>query len=171
MDLVIKAVNFAGMKHNGQVRKGSGLPYVLHPVIVSLLVAKYKDSKDLESLQAACILHDCLEDTDTNFVELATEFTPLIASLVLELTSDKKEIERIGKNEYMKKHMAGMSKYAFLIKLADRLSNVMDQPKKKYLEDTLELMGYLYEERKLTNTHKEIMKKIVETCKKGLKKK
>ena len=164
MDLVIKAITFASEKHRGQTRKGSGLPYVTHPIIVSLLVAKYKDSKELESLQAAAILHDCLEDTYTNFVELATQFTPLVASLVLELTSDKKEIKKVGKNEYMKKHMSGMSKYAFLLKLADRLSNVMDQPKKEYVKDTLDLMNYLESNRVLTKTHKTIINKIKEVC-------
>lgn len=158
--LVIKAIQFASAKHDGQKRKGSGLPYVTHPIIVAYLLAKFKQSKRLEELMAAAILHDTLEDTDTNFVELATEFTPFVAGLVLELTSDEKEIKKIGKNEYMKIHLCGMSSYALTLKLVDRLSNIMDEPTTKYLSDTMELMGHIESKRKLSDTQIRLVDEI-----------
>lgn len=158
--LVIKAIQFASAKHDGQKRKGTGLPYITHPIIVAYLLAKYKQSKRLEELMAAAILHDTLEDTDTNFIELATEFTPFVAGLVLELTSDEKEIKKIGKNEYMKIHLCGMSSYALTLKLVDRLSNIMDEPSDKYKKDTLELVMHLEQNRKLSLTQIEIIDEI-----------
>jgi (p)ppGpp synthase/HD superfamily hydrolase len=125
--LLIKAVQFAGEKHKGQYRRESGLPYVIHPITVAFLLAENKESKKLEELMVAALLHDTLEDTDATFEEIAREFTPMVASLVLELTSDPEEIEEIGKNEYLTKKMVGMSSYALVIKLADRLSNIMDR--------------------------------------------
>lgn len=158
--LVIKALQFAAQKHKGQERKSSGLPYVTHPVITAYLLAKYKKSKRIDELIAAAILHDTLEDTDTNFIELASEFTPLIASLVLELTSDKEQIKLVGKNEYLKKKMIGMSSYALLLKLVDRLSNIMDNPKDSYKTDTINMMRFLEENARLSNTHKAIIADI-----------
>jgi len=158
--LVIKALQFAAQKHKGQERKGSGLPYVTHPVIAAYLLAKYKKSKRFDELVAAAILHDTLEDTDTNFIELASEFTPLIASLVLELTSDEEQIKLVGKNEYLKKKMLGMSSYGLLLKLVDRLSNIMDNPKDNYKTDTINMVRFLEENARLSNTHKAIIADI-----------
>ena len=167
--MIIKAISFATEKHRGQKRRESGFPYVTHPIIVSELLRQYKVSKKLDSLIVACLLHDTLEDTDTNFVEIATIFSPLVSGLVLELTSDKEEISRLraslgklkGKTEYLKKKLVGMSSYALVIKLVDRLSNVSDNPSKDYLESTTELMKHLSENRSLSNTQKNIVGDIM----------
>jgi len=167
-NMIIKAIQFATEKHKGQERRESGLPYVTHPIIVSELIRQYKSSKQLESLIVAALLHDTLEDTDTNFIEIATEFSPMVAGLVLELTSDKKEIKRLkeihgkdkGKNEYLKRKMLGMSSYGLVIKLVDRLSNISDNPSDKYKENTIELLEFLVLERKLSKTHQRIVSDI-----------
>lgn len=164
MKLVLKAIHFAVKKHEGQLRKVSGDPYVVHPLKVSYLLAAYKRSKKMDEILAAAILHDTLEDTETNFVELATEFTPLVASLVLELSNDKAEIAKIGKLEYQKKKMLGISNYALLIKLADRMHNVSDSPTMNMVEDTINLMQYLFSNRKLTKTQEQMYTDILEIC-------
>lgn len=43
--MVLDALFYAHELHKGQVRKGSNLPYISHPVAVSYLVAQYKRSK------------------------------------------------------------------------------------------------------------------------------
>jgi (p)ppGpp synthase/HD superfamily hydrolase len=165
---ILRAIEFATDKHNGQKRRGTGIDYIVHPIIVSELLRKYKSSKHLNTLIIASLLHDTLEDTDTNFVEIATKFSPMVAGLVLELTSDTDEIDRLkkeigkdkAKNAYMKRKLLGMSSYALVIKLVDRLSNVMDKPSKKYLLDTTELLKWLGENRKLSKTQVQIVKDI-----------
>lgn len=169
MNLVLKAIKFADLKHEGQVRKGSGEKYVTHPVAVSYLVSAYKQSKRLDELIVAAILHDTLEDTDTTFVELATEFTPLVASLVLELTNDPHQIEILGKLEYQTRKMIGMSSYGLVIKLADRLHNISDQPTEKMVADTLKLMEALLLRRKLSDTHINLIDEILSICVKAAK--
>ena len=164
MTLILKALNFAKRKHAGQVRKGSGAAYVTHPVAVSYLVAAYKRSKHLDEMLVAAILHDCLEDTKTTFVELVKEFTPLVASLVLELSNDPAEIKKVGKLEYQKKKLVGMSSYGLVIKLADRLHNISDQPTMKMILDTMDLMAYLMKNRKLSKTHKALVADILKIC-------
>lgn len=160
MKNILKALQFATKKHEGQFRKGSGLEYVTHTIAVSYLVGKYKTSKKLEHLIIAAILHDTLEDTDTSFIELANEFGPLVASLVLELTNDPEQIKKFGKLEYQKRKCLGISSYALVIKLCDRLHNISDQPTDKMVSDTDVLLNFLKDSRKLSKTHKEIIKEI-----------
>jgi (p)ppGpp synthase/HD superfamily hydrolase len=162
--MIYKAIKFAEDKHKGQIRKVSGAPYVTHPINTSYLLAKFKRSKHIEELIAASILHDTLEDTETTFVELATEFSPLVASLVFELTSDEEQIKILGKNEYFKKKLLGISSYGLVLKLVDRLSNVRDNPKLQYIQDTIDLMNYISRKRKLTKSQKAIVEEILCVC-------
>jgi len=164
MTLLLKALDFAKRKHAGQVRKGSGAAYVTHPVAVSYLVAAYKRSKHLDEMLVAALLHDCLEDTNTTFKEIAINFTPLVASLVLELSNDPVEIKKVGKLEYQKRKVVGMSSYGLVIKLADRLHNLSDHPTMKMVTDTMELLNFLKKNRKLSNTHKALVADILKIC-------
>jgi len=166
-NLVLKAIQFASSKHKGQERRGTGLPYVTHPMIVMELVQQYKgDSKHLDSLKCCALLHDTIEDTDCTYHELEREFSPMIASIVLELTSDAERIKEVGKNVYLKNKMLGMSQYAFTLKLLDRLSNVMDNPSQKYVEDTKEMVVFLRKNRDHnTERHERIFKRIYDVCK------
>jgi len=163
---MIKAITFAATKHKGQKRKGSKLPYVIHPIIVSHLISKYKkESVHLEDLQIAALLHDTLEDTNATYIELETNFGPLVASIVMELTSDNEMIKKIGKNNYLKQKMIDMSKYAFILKLIDRFSNILDEPTEKYVIDTLDMMDYLIHNRKdITERQIGIIGDIREEC-------
>jgi (p)ppGpp synthase/HD superfamily hydrolase len=164
MNIVLHALQFAIKKHKGQVRRVSGAPYVIHPILVSYLVAKYKTSRCLEELIAAAILHDTLEDTNTTFQELARYFPPLVVTLVQELTSDETQIATLGKNEYMKKKLLGLSNYALTVKLIDRLANVMDHPTSEYKVDTIDLMNHVSRRRRLTRTQHRITLDIFSTC-------
>jgi (p)ppGpp synthase/HD superfamily hydrolase len=164
--LVVKAISYAAKMHAGQVRRESGLPYVIHPMTVMELIHKFKyDSSNIESLKCAALLHDVLEDTDCTYVDIEREFSPMIASMVMELTSDDVKIKEVGKNEYLKIKMVDMSKYAYLLKLVDRLSNVMDNPTEKYVSNTIELMEHLDKNRKgITGTQRRVMTNILQVC-------
>lgn len=164
MKMVLDAVQFANKRHRGQIRRGSGDPYVTHTIAVSYIVAAFKRSKHLEAILVAAILHDVLEDTATTFSEIAQRFSPMVASLVQELTNDEAEIAKIGKLAYQTKKLLGMSSYALVVKLADRLHNVSDKPTQKMIEDTLILMSRLKKGRKLSKTHKELVAEIEEQC-------
>lgn len=167
--LIVKAINFAAEKHRGQERRGTELPYVIHPIIVAHLLGKYKKSTRLEELQVAALLHDVLEDTECTYIEIERGFGPLVASIVMELTSDDEAIKIMGKNEYLKQKMIKMSKYAFVVKLIDRFSNILDKPGKKYAENTINMMAFLESNREdITETQLVIIKDIVAECHKFL---
>ena len=161
---ILQAINFIETMHEGQVRRGTGSPYATHPLAVSYIVAASKQSKNLEDILIAALLHDVLEDTSATFDLVSGKFGPLVASLVLELTNDNAEIDRVGKLAYQKKKLAGISSYGVLIKLADRLHNVSENPTKKMLSDTLELVTFLKKARKLTLPQKSLISDIESIC-------
>lgn len=164
--MILEMIKFSAEKHKGQVRKGSGDPYITHTIAVSYLVATYKRSKKIKELITACHGHDLLEDTDTTFEELVEKFGPLVASLILEMTNDEDEIKRVGKLAYHKKKLQGLSNYGLIIKLCDRLHNISDNPGVKYVEDTIKLMHHIREERKLTGSQSNVVCDILDACNK-----
>lgn len=166
----MKAQAFATDKHSSQFRR-DGSPYINHPKAVAKGVRKYKgDSKNIKDIEAAAYLHDTLEDTDTTYEELLDMFGKVTADMVMELTSDKEEIKKIGKTSYLQRKMQRMSSYALVIKLVDRLHNLSDlktaqDPKWaiKYALQSYDILNYLQGKRELSKTHLAIIKDIQET--------
>jgi len=76
------ALDLAKKAHTGQFRK-SGEPYIIHPILVATITAVI--SKD-ETMIAAALMHDVVEDTDTTIEELQELFGEDIAFLVEGLT-------------------------------------------------------------------------------------
>jgi (p)ppGpp synthase/HD superfamily hydrolase len=82
--LVDEALIFAARAHRHQVRKGTDVPYIVHPVGVMLLL-EHAGETDPELL-AAALLHDTLEDAGVTVAELAERFGPRVADIVLGCT-------------------------------------------------------------------------------------
>lgn len=163
-----KALEFALQKHKGQKRNWNNIPYYRHPISVAKNIESYKKSKNIELLMTAALLHDTVEDCENvSLQEIAEKFGYYVAALVDELTSNKWEIKKIGKTEYLKNKMTNMSSYGLVIKLSDRLDNVRDLSatsetfQKKYTKETLEILDHLESwARKLTTTHKKLIQEI-----------
>ena len=56
-----KAVIYATNAHNGQTRKGTNLPFIIHPMEVAAIVAAMTLDQDM---LCAAVLHDVVEDCD-----------------------------------------------------------------------------------------------------------
>ena len=65
------AIIFAAVKHKDQKRKGTDIPYIVHPMEVMQILTENEVSEDVI---IAGILHDTLEDTDTKPQEIETKF-------------------------------------------------------------------------------------------------
>jgi len=160
------AKELATKKHEGQNRTFTKEPYVEHPKRVAEIVREFKSSHKIAKLLSASYLHDTIEDTDTTEEELKKLFGGLVSSLVKELSSDDAEIKRLGKGEYLSQKMIGMSSWALVIKLADRLDNVSDLDKTsdkfraRYTKETLLILDSLEKNRKLSGTQKKLVDKI-----------
>ena len=162
-----KALEFATVKHRGQFRKGiAHQEYIIHPMQVAFFVNKYMVSDNISTLVATAYLHDTLEDTDTTYDELKSLFGNKIANLVLELTNDDSLKNELGKKDYLAMKMCIMSNDALTIKLCDRLSNVSslidvdEEFKNKYISETLYLLDYVVDRRKLSEEQIQITEDI-----------
>ncbi len=161
-------LEFAKTKHKGQFRADGVTPYINHPIQVAEIVKRVKKSADIDSIVAAALLHDTLEDTYTSYRELTDEFGEMVASMVMEVTTASYVPMLIGKSNYLKHKMVEMSNYALVIKLSDRLANLIDSKtlpqdkKNKLILDTYEIIDYIEKNRLLTSTQKELIYEIRE---------
>jgi len=122
--LLLKAINFAAIKHSNQRRKGNNSPYINHPIGVAWSIQNEGGISELDTLVGA-ILHDTVEDTNTTFEELEKEFGVKIRNLVEEVT-DNKKLKKDERKRQQIIHASHSSKQAKLIKLADKLYNLRD---------------------------------------------
>ena len=82
------ALALAARAHRNQMRKGSDIPYLVHPVHVSIILLRHSFREDLV---IAGLLHDVVEDTDTPLSHIENEFGPTVAGMVAALTEVKRE--------------------------------------------------------------------------------
>jgi len=163
MPYLERVLKFATNVHKGQIRRGSKLPYIVHPMDVAKKVEQYFGDDDVQI--AAALLHDVIEDCGVTYSELISEFGLPCADMVVSLTSDEDEINRIGKNNYLISKMIDMDDKTFEVKLCDRLSNVFDEPREKYVRNTLKMMIQLEQNRnKITSKQEIVMLKIRMVC-------
>jgi len=120
-----RAAGFAAWKHQGQMRKGEGeIPYVHHPIEVTAILAEIGGVTDIDVLQAG-LLHDTIEDTETQGDELETYFGSRVCAIVLEVTDDK-SLAKADRKTMQVEHARQLSNDAQSLKLADKISNVYD---------------------------------------------
>tara|TARA_Y100000114_G_scaffold51739_2_gene47221 strand:- start:5111 stop:5614 length:504 start_codon:yes stop_codon:yes gene_type:complete len=117
-----KALKFATEAHQGQVRKYTHEPYIVHPVEVSSLVKRHGGS---EVQQVAALLHDVVEDTDVTLDQISIKFGTQVADLVYWLTDQSKmeDGNRAVRKAIDRKHTFSAPHEAQFIKLADLISN------------------------------------------------
>ena len=125
VELIESAIRYAEEKHKDQKRK-DGSPYIIHPLAVAEVVLEM--GLDVDAVLGA-ILHDCIEDTDASFDDIAKKFGRTTAELVEGVTkltrADFSSTEE-AQMENLRKMFMAMSKdiRVVLIKIADRLHNM-----------------------------------------------
>jgi len=137
-----EALDFAVLKHAGQLRKG-GAAYITHPMAVAAIL---QEKGYPESYQIAGLFHDLLEDTDATVEEIAAIGGPEVLAAVKLLTKEPgytmaDYIARIEKNPM-----------ARAVKGADRLHNLRCAPladenfRRKYIKESMEwYLGFMPE--------------------------
>jgi GTP diphosphokinase / guanosine-3',5'-bis(diphosphate) 3'-diphosphatase len=124
-ELIVRAFTFAGKAHEGQQRR-SGEPFIMHPVGVAIICAGLRLD---EQTIAAALLHDVVEDTNTDLATVRDEFGDEIASLVdgvTKLTRVQFQSREQAEAENYRKMVVAMAEdvRVILVKLADRLHNL-----------------------------------------------
>lgn len=124
-----EAINFAGKRHAGQVRKGTSLPYLVHPMEVMGILLENGCS---EEVVIAGILHDVIEDTcDDNDVirgivreEIKSKFGESVLTIVDCESEDKSKTWEERKQATIDS-LKDDSLEVRLVCCADKLSNIM----------------------------------------------
>ncbi|WP_330387250.1 HD domain-containing protein [[Clostridium] polysaccharolyticum] len=125
-DIINKAIVFAANAHKGAVRKGSKLPYILHPLETGVIVSAMTNEKEVI---AAAILHDVLEDTEVTYEELKREFGKAADYVCAESENKRRELPaeatwKIRKQETIERLQQETCLEIKMIALADKLSNI-----------------------------------------------
>ena len=122
-----RAFRVAALYHQSQTRKGSDLPYIVHPCAV-MSILQSAGIQDGEIL-AAALLHDVVEDTECELSDLQGQFPSSVVRWV-DQTSEEKEDEQgeprswvTRKREHLK-HADHADWQARSIILADKLHNL-----------------------------------------------
>ena len=133
--LIHRAISFAARAHRNQFRKDGATPYVAHPVRVALTLLVTFGIDDEPAL-AAAMLHDTIEDTTTDFDDLAAEFGPEVARYVAALTKDARLPEEERERTFFE--VLDRSPWQVRgIKMADAYDNLLDGGNKASFEKTL----------------------------------
>jgi guanosine-3',5'-bis(diphosphate) 3'-pyrophosphohydrolase len=123
--LLLKALGFAARKHRDQRRKDpEASPYINHPIALANVLVNEAGITE-PAVLAAAILHDTIEDTDTNCEELEEAFGSTIRMIVIEVTDDK-TTKRQERKDAQIKVSPFLSREAKLVKLADKICNLRD---------------------------------------------
>jgi (p)ppGpp synthase/HD superfamily hydrolase len=130
MEIIDRAMEYALKAHKGQFRKGTGLPYFVHPISVLAQIGDWEVKNEV--IWASALLHDVREESDGKITQknIAHHFGAEIANVVEELTFlppegiPTKERVQLKKN-YMKSFNS-KSLSALVVKIADRCVNTCD---------------------------------------------
>lgn len=140
-------------RHDHQVRKGSGLPYYVHPRGVAYIVMEHKGSDDQIN---AAFAHDLMEDTETSYLEIMNWTNEKVANICDELRNNNFKKEQLGKEAYITEKLLHMSEDALLVKLADMVYNSYDMPAEKALNRMYRNVCELLLKRPLNPTCREL---------------
>ena len=127
MDIFNEAIIFATEVHAGDKRKGTNVPYIVHPLEAAAIVATMTDDKEI---LAAAVLHDVVEDTDYTAEDVKQKFGERIARLVASDSENKRrelpseETWKIRKEETLDYLENKATKEEKMIVLGDKLSNI-----------------------------------------------
>jgi (p)ppGpp synthase/HD superfamily hydrolase len=119
------ALKLAAHAHRNQLRKGTDIPYIAHPVAVAFILAGYGFGEDLV---IAGLLHDVVEDCDVDLAQLDAAFGPGVARLVEAVSETKTAdgVERPWEERKAEKlaHLRAGGPDVAALKAADALHNI-----------------------------------------------
>ena len=115
-----EAIVFAAQAHKGQVRKGNGADYIIHPMeALQILTTMNAD----ENLLIAGVLHDTVEDTGRTMTEIEERFGEDVVGLISGHTEDKGKSWKERKIAMISSVDEGDRRLKMLV-LADIISNL-----------------------------------------------
>ena len=121
--MVQEAIDFATKVHEGQFRKGTKRPYIVHPMEVGKIVSTMTQDEEIIS---AAILHDTIEDCEGVDAKVLEEmFSARVAGIVSQESEDKSKTWMERKSATIERLKTAPIEVQ-MIGLADKLSNMRD---------------------------------------------
>ena len=126
-----RALQYAAVAHRGSFRKGTDIPYIVHPMEAAMIASTVTGDMDII---AAAALHDVVEDTDLTAEDIEREFGPRIAGIVCHESEDKHPEIPASESWVMRKRtfldsLKDAPYEAKVVALADKLSNMRSMAK------------------------------------------
>ena len=121
-----KALQFATKAHQGQFRKGTEIPYIVHPISVSQIL---RDAGCPQDWIMAGLLHDTVEDTDVELSEIEKCFGKTIATLVQGLSEHDTSDTWENRKQHTIHHLKTAPLAVVTIACADKLDNIRSMRK------------------------------------------
>lgn len=118
--MVSKAIVFATKAHEGQFRKATKIPYILHPMECAVIISGMTTD---EEMIAAALLHDTVEDCDVTIEDIRREFGSRVAQFVARESEDKSKSWQERKQATIDQ-LSSHTKEECMLVLADKLSNI-----------------------------------------------
>ena len=126
---IVQAFEFAYVNHAGSTRKGTQIPYIVHPIDVAVILMKNNASEDMI---VAGLLHDLIEEEKVGLQELENRFGQKIAHLVnyatepAELRKGDSRKTWEARKQHTLNQIETATKEEKLLSCADKLANIRD---------------------------------------------
>lgn len=118
------AAALAAREHRNDVRKDGTTPYIAHPFRVAMTILREFGFDD-DAILAGAMLHDVIEDCNTDYEDVAEACNEEVADYVAAMSKDLRLPEADREPDYDRQLAEGPWQ-ARLIKLADVYDNLMD---------------------------------------------
>ena len=119
INLIERAIRIAISAHGDQIRKNDGSPYFIHPLMVGF---KLKENDFSDTVVAAGIAHDILEDTDVTEDELREILGDEVVDIVTVVSHDDSLSWNDKKKGYVEQ-LRNASEEAKAVSVADKIHN------------------------------------------------
>ncbi|MCC7155654.1 MAG: HD domain-containing protein [Bryobacterales bacterium] len=119
--MIFYAIQFAAAAHSGQYRKGSRVPYIVHPIGVARTLLEIGCA---EHVAVAGVLHDVVEDTHIKLVEVRVRFGRQVADLVEAASEPDRSLRWEDRKQHTIEFLGQAPEESLLIGLCDKLDNL-----------------------------------------------
>jgi (p)ppGpp synthase/HD superfamily hydrolase len=126
-DRLDKALRIAAKAHEdqGQHRKGSGIPYIIHPAGVMMIASNATEDEDT---LIACLMHDVLEDVDSSIyseADMTKDFSERVVAIVKDVTKNDDIADwKERSNAYLDHLQNKACDEAIIVSTSDKIHNL-----------------------------------------------
>lgn len=129
LDNALKKATWAHQNNTNErkrTRKGTDIPYIIHPVGVMMIASNVTDDEDV---LIACLMHDVLEDVDEktyNETQMREDFGDRVVSIVKDVTKNSNEPDWHKRSRlYLSYLEHKASDEAIIVSTADKIHNLL----------------------------------------------